>query len=365
MSWEQCKQYWEEQQKRREERDKKREERAKRKKEYKEEKQRKAAQKRKQDEKKRQEKLLTQIGEHVSMLHGEGALLRSPQAQLVATSATAERAAATAPRLHVEEEGDPKIPQDISADAGNAAWDLLDTSLVEQGAPLDHAGTSTITSETVSTTAQRVVKTASKEVRPKVAAASQQRLQAREEAQAKDRVQIQKQRKPRKKSRKWALTYKVSAGTTKAGKPKCFRPGVWALMEIWHYQKDFILLIRKLPFQHLVREITQEFKTDAQFQSTALEALQEASEVYLVWLFEDSNLCAIHAKRVTIMPKDSQLARQIRGGMNLKITNHPHNILALFRANQILPKRNILERLCHQYVLLNTYKCYQYWCHSS
>ena len=75
----------------REERDKKREERAKRKKEYKEEKQRKAAQKRQQDEKKRQEKLLMQIGEHVSMLHGEGALLRSPQVQLVATYATAEK----------------------------------------------------------------------------------------------------------------------------------------------------------------------------------------------------------------------------------------------------------------------------------
>ena len=102
MSWEQHKQYREEQHKRREERDKKREERAKRKKEYKEEKQRKAAQKRQQDEKKRQEKLMTQIGEHASMLHG-GALLRSPQAQLVATSATAETAAATASRQPAEE----------------------------------------------------------------------------------------------------------------------------------------------------------------------------------------------------------------------------------------------------------------------
>jgi len=79
------------------------------------------------------------------------------------------------------------------------------------------------------------------------------------------------------------------------------------------YQKSTELLIRKLPFQRLVREIAQDFKTDLRFQSTAVLALQEASEAYLVGLFEDTNLCAIHAKRVTIMPKDIQLARRIRG----------------------------------------------------
>ncbi|ELR45778.1 Histone H3.2 [Bos mutus] len=68
-----------------------------------------------------------------------------------------------------------------------------------------------------------------------------------------------------------------------------------------------------LPFQRLVREIAQDFKTDLRFQSSAVMALQEASEAYLVGLFEDTNLCAIHAKRVTIMPKDIQLARRIRG----------------------------------------------------
>ncbi|CBY20523.1 unnamed protein product [Oikopleura dioica] len=67
------------------------------------------------------------------------------------------------------------------------------------------------------------------------------------------------------------------------------------------------------PFQRLVREIAQDFKTDLRFQSSAVMALQEASEAYLVGLFEDTNLCAIHAKRVTIMPKDIQLARRIRG----------------------------------------------------
>ena len=79
------------------------------------------------------------------------------------------------------------------------------------------------------------------------------------------------------------------------------------------YQKSTELLIRKLPFQRLVREIAQDFKTDLRFQSSAVLALQEAAEAYLVGLFEDTNLAAIHAKRVTIMPKDIQLARRIRG----------------------------------------------------
>ena len=91
------------------------------------------------------------------------------------------------------------------------------------------------------------------------------------------------------------------------------RPGTVALREIRKYQKSTELLIRKLPFQRLVREVAQDFKTDLRFQSHAIMALQEASEAYLTSLFEDTNLCAIHAKRVTIMPKDIQLARRIRG----------------------------------------------------
>ena len=90
---------------------------------------------------------------------------------------------------------------------------------------------------------------------------------------------------------------------------KKFRPGVAALKEIRHFQKSTSLLIRKLPFQRLVREIANDFKTNLRFQQAAVEALQEASEAYLVGLFEDTNLCAIHARRVTIMPKDIQLAR--------------------------------------------------------
>ncbi|OXU20704.1 hypothetical protein TSAR_016469, partial [Trichomalopsis sarcophagae] len=88
--------------------------------------------------------------------------------------------------------------------------------------------------------------------------------------------------------------------------PKDIQPGTVALREIRRYQKSTELLIRKLPFQRLVREIAQDFKTDLRFQSSAVMALQEASEAYLVGLFEDTNLCAIHAKRVTIMPKDIQ-----------------------------------------------------------
>jgi histone H3 len=139
-------------------------------------------------------------------------------------------------------------------------------------------------------------------------------------------------------------------------KPHRFRPGTVALREIRKYQKSTELLLRKLPFQRLVREIAQDvrilapscyrrpfspsafqqqYKTDLRFQSAAVAALQEAAEAYLVGLFEDTNLCAIHAKRydspfsvfivwhlliwvsisyrVTIMPKDIQLARRIRG----------------------------------------------------
>ncbi|KAI0313781.1 histone-fold-containing protein [Amylostereum chailletii] len=103
------------------------------------------------------------------------------------------------------------------------------------------------------------------------------------------------------------------AATGGVKKPHRFRPGTVALREIRRYQKSTELLIRKLPFQRLVREIAQDFKTDLRFQSSAVMALQEAAEAYLVSLFEDTNLAAIHAKRVTIQPKDLALARRLRG----------------------------------------------------
>ena len=96
-------------------------------------------------------------------------------------------------------------------------------------------------------------------------------------------------------------------------KPHRYRAGTVALKDIRHFQGSTALLIRKLPFQRVVREIAQDYKTDLQFQSAAVLCLQEAAEAYLVGLFDDANLCAIHARRVTIMPKDIQLARRIRG----------------------------------------------------
>ena len=98
-----------------------------------------------------------------------------------------------------------------------------------------------------------------------------------------------------------------------------FRPGTVALREIRRYQKSTELLIRKLPFQRFVKEIANELFSGASFpegikwQSAATVALQEAGEAYLVHLFEDTNLNAIHAKRITIQCKDMQLARRIRG----------------------------------------------------
>lgn len=90
--------------------------------------------------------------------------------------------------------------------------------------------------------------------------------------------------------------------------------GTVALREIRRYQKTSDLLIRKLPFQRLVREIALDLNQEQyRFQGQAVLALQEASESYLVGLFEDTNLCAIHANRVTIMSKDMQLAMRIRG----------------------------------------------------
>ena len=96
-------------------------------------------------------------------------------------------------------------------------------------------------------------------------------------------------------------------------KPHRFRPGTVALREIRRYQKSTELLLRKLPFQRLVREIAQEINEDLRFQSAAIAALQEGAEAYLVGLFEDTNLCCLHAKRVTIMPKDMRLAQRLRG----------------------------------------------------
>ncbi|VVT51080.1 uncharacterized protein SAPINGB_P002977 [Magnusiomyces paraingens] len=106
----------------------------------------------------------------------------------------------------------------------------------------------------------------------------------------------------------------IRAGDPVPIKKRRYKPGTIALREIKHYQKSTDLLIRKLPFARLVREIVVDYLgVDMRWQSVAIAALQEAAEAFLVHLFEDTNLCAIHAKRVTIMQKDMQLARRIRG----------------------------------------------------
>jgi histone H3 len=99
-------------------------------------------------------------------------------------------------------------------------------------------------------------------------------------------------------------------------KVRRFRPGTVALREIKRYQKSSDLLLRKLPFQRLVREIASGYRGDLRFQSSALSALQEASEAYLVGLFEDTMLCSLHASRVTVMERDILLAQRIRGERN-------------------------------------------------
>ena len=118
---------------------------------------------------------------------------------------------------------------------------------------------------------------------------------------------------PRKQLATMASRAKSAPACGEVKKSHRYRPGTVALREIRRYQKSTELLIRKRPFQRLVKEIATDFKTDLRFQSSALMALQEASEAYLVGLFEDTNMCAIHAKRVTITNRDMQLARRIRG----------------------------------------------------
>jgi histone H3 len=118
---------------------------------------------------------------------------------------------------------------------------------------------------------------------------------------------------PKKHLKTHASKTKTAPDGTVIKKPHRWRPGTVALREIRKYQKSTELLIKKLPFQRVVREIAAPMMDGIRFQSAALAALQEAAEAYLVGLFEDANLCAIHAKRVTLMVKDIQLARRLRG----------------------------------------------------
>ena len=142
------------------------------------------------------------------------------------------------------------------------------------------------------------------------------------EAQEELKRVLAKKREEERRKAAARLAKKSSQKAPKGGVKKHYRhwPGTVALKQIRQYQKSTELLIRKLPFQRLVWEIasdsliiTSPLCGKVRFQSAAIMALQEAAEAYLVGLFEDTNLCTIHAKQVTIMPKDIQLARRILG----------------------------------------------------
>ena len=164
---------------------------------------------------------------------------------------------------------------------------------------------------------------------PKPSTSAQQRLKPKKpsaqlvkEAQAELKRILAEKREEKRKKAAARMMKKAGRQAPKGGVKKRYRyrPGTVALKQIRQYQKSTELLIRKLPFQRLVHEIASDDEViksplcgKVRFQSAAIMALQEATEAYLVGLFEDSNLCAIHARRVTIMPKDIQLARRIRG----------------------------------------------------
>lgn len=107
-------------------------------------------------------------------------------------------------------------------------------------------------------------------------------------------------------------TSSVTDSEAATKQPTRFRPGSVALKEIRKYQKSTECLIRKLPFTRFVRDIASKFKADARFGSTAMSCLQEASENFLTTLFEEAYRCAIHAKRVTLFPKDVNLVMKIK-----------------------------------------------------
>ena len=164
---------------------------------------------------------------------------------------------------------------------------------------------------------------------PKPSTSAQQRLKPKKpsaksvkEAQEELKRILAEKREEKRKKAAARMAKKSGQKAPKGGVKKrySFRSRTVALKQIRQYQKSTELLIRMLPFQRLVREIASDSEViklplcgKVRFQSAAIMALQEAAEAYLIGLFEDSNLCAIHAKRVTIMPKDIQLARRICG----------------------------------------------------
>ncbi|KAL6046370.1 histone H3.3-like [Balamuthia mandrillaris] len=114
-------------------------------------------------------------------------------------------------------------------------------------------------------------------------------------------------------TKKAAVLAKPSFGRFAAvQKPHRYRPGTVALREIRTFQKSTDLIIRRVAFERLIREIAQDFRCGLRFAKPALNAIQQATEAYLVGLFADANLCALHGKRTSVMPKDVMLARRLR-----------------------------------------------------
>ena len=113
------------------------------------------------------------------------------------------------------------------------------------------------------------------------------------------------------RKKRWRLDLEVHGALPRENTDTGREPWLFGRLDIT--RKRLNLLIRKAPFARLVKEIAQELMVEIRFRGSAISALQEAAEAYLVGLFEDTNLCAIHAKRITIMPRDIQLARRIRG----------------------------------------------------
>lgn len=119
--------------------------------------------------------------------------------------------------------------------------------------------------------------------------------------------------RPRKRAYPSKKNGVAATGGKEMKRPHRYRPGTVALREIRRYQRTTELLIQKAPFRRLVRAISQGIDVHLRFQVSAVEALQEATEAFMIGVFEDSNLCAIHAKRVTMMPADVKLAQRLRG----------------------------------------------------
>ena len=125
-----------------------------------------------------------------------------------------------------------------------------------------------------------------------------------------------KQTALKSKSAKKVGSKKAKAAPTGAGGVKRahrFRPGTRALIEVRRAQKSTSLLIQKAPFQRLVREAAEGAKAGLRFQASAVAAIQDATEAYVVGLLADANVCALHSGRVTVTPKDLAIARRLRG----------------------------------------------------